>query len=125
MVDATSGWLTLNMPLDRERVDYYELQVLAVDGGHPALNSTANVRVRVLDANDEPPVFVFADNSQQQRYKLQVSEAAQPGAVVGALHVQDADLAPNNSTRLFIVDGDRNGVFICVAFTFHLFHVFW
>ncbi len=64
-VDAESGLVSVAAPLDRETVAVYNLSVVAVDLGAPALTSAANVSVRVLDVNDNPPEFerhtYFAD----------------------------------------------------------------
>jgi len=35
----------------------YNLKIVAVDGGMPALTSTADVTVELLDVNDSPPQF--------------------------------------------------------------------
>lgn len=45
--------------LDREATGkaVWELGVLAVDGGFPALSSTATLRITVADTNNKPPVF--------------------------------------------------------------------
>ncbi|NXK84617.1 PCDGB protein, partial [Amazona guildingii] len=43
--------------LDREKVSEYNLTVRALDGGSPALQSSAVLALRVLDVNDNAPVF--------------------------------------------------------------------
>ena len=49
--------LQLRERLDRELRSEYRLRLIAFDGGHPARSDTVNVTVRVLDANDNDPVF--------------------------------------------------------------------
>lgn len=39
------------------QIPNYSLTILAVDGGVPAMSSTAMVNVDVLDINDNPPTF--------------------------------------------------------------------
>jgi len=49
--------LLLRERLDRESVNEYRLKLVAVDGGQPPRSASINVTVRVLDANDNDPVF--------------------------------------------------------------------
>lgn len=39
------------------QIPNYSLTILAVDGGVPAMSSTAMVSIDVLDINDNPPTF--------------------------------------------------------------------
>ena len=43
--------------LDRETQEFYQITVVAEDGGDPPRTSELNVNVTVLDANDNKPVF--------------------------------------------------------------------
>jgi len=43
--------------LDYETVKEYIIAIEACDGGTPSLSSTAVVKILVLDANDNRPVF--------------------------------------------------------------------
>ncbi|POI18691.1 hypothetical protein CIB84_017562, partial [Bambusicola thoracicus] len=49
--------LVLQRPLDREEQREVHLVLTATDGGSPPRSGTAQVRVVVLDANDNVPVF--------------------------------------------------------------------
>uniref|UniRef100_A0A2I3GB17 Protocadherin-16 n=1 Tax=Nomascus leucogenys TaxID=61853 RepID=A0A2I3GB17_NOMLE len=88
-IDAHTGLLRLERPLDFEQRRVHELVVQARDGGaHPELGS-AFVTVHVRDANDNQPsmtvIFLSADGSPQ------VSEAAPPGQLVARISVSDPD----------------------------------
>uniref|UniRef100_A0A2K5MLV8 Protocadherin-16 n=1 Tax=Cercocebus atys TaxID=9531 RepID=A0A2K5MLV8_CERAT len=88
-IDAHTGLLQLERPLDFEQRRVHELVVQARDGGaHPELGS-AFVTVHVRDANDNQPsmtvIFLSADGSPQ------VSEAAPPGQLVARISVSDPD----------------------------------
>ncbi|XP_065182352.1 protocadherin Fat 4-like [Sycon ciliatum] len=56
-VNRTSGIITTNMPLDRERQDFYELQLEAEEVGSPPLYTLVTVNISIVDVNDNPPSF--------------------------------------------------------------------
>lgn len=58
-VDSASGTLYTVRPLDYEHVKQFEVVIQATDGGSPPLSSTAQVKVRVVDENDNMPFFVY------------------------------------------------------------------
>lgn len=62
--------------LDRERKGEYNLEVVVTDRGSPALSATATVQVKVLDVNDNSPVFTRVS------YSAEVSEDAKEGSQV-------------------------------------------
>ncbi|XP_069725660.1 protocadherin beta-15-like [Phaenicophaeus curvirostris] len=81
--------LVLEKPLDREEQEEVGFILLAVDGGSPARSGSAEIRVVVLDANDNPPVFT------QDRYVGQVLENAPEGTVVLSVVATDLDVGAN------------------------------
>ncbi|TSK17836.1 Protocadherin-8 [Bagarius yarrelli] len=58
-IDPASGTLYTMRPLDYEDVKQIEVTIQATDDGSPSLSSTALVRVRVVDENDNTPFFVY------------------------------------------------------------------
>ncbi|CAK1553844.1 unnamed protein product [Leptosia nina] len=82
-IDATSGALSALVPLDREARAEWLVPVLAADGG-ALLRSTA-VRVRVLDRNDNAPLFPLRE------YRAAVRASRPPGAPFLTLSATDAD----------------------------------
>ena len=56
-VNPTSGVVVSTVSLDRELQSVYELEVVATDNGSPSRSSTVSLTVRVLDENDNAPVF--------------------------------------------------------------------
>ncbi|XP_043455316.1 protocadherin Fat 2 [Prionailurus bengalensis] len=52
-----TGLLSTARQLDRENKDEHILEVTVLDNGEPSLKSTSRVVVRILDVNDNPPVF--------------------------------------------------------------------
>ncbi|XP_026788164.2 protocadherin-8 [Pangasianodon hypophthalmus] len=57
-VDSATGTLYTVRPLDYEHVKQIEVAIQATDGGSPPLSSTALVKVKVVDENDNTPFFV-------------------------------------------------------------------
>ncbi|XP_062963422.1 protocadherin-23 isoform X2 [Cynocephalus volans] len=85
--------LVLLRRLDREAAAAHELQIEAWDGGSPRRTGHLRVELRVLDENDNPPVF------EQGEYRAAVREDALPGAEVCRVRATDRDLGPNGHVR--------------------------
>ncbi|XP_075298049.1 protocadherin gamma-A10-like isoform X13 [Opisthocomus hoazin] len=77
--------LVLVKALDREEAAFHELVLRARDGGEPSRTGTARIRVAVLDANDNAPVF------SQAEYTVRVPEDVPVGSVLVTLTATDAD----------------------------------
>ncbi|XP_072295798.1 protocadherin beta-15 [Eucyclogobius newberryi] len=77
--------LVLKKMLDYETQREHVLKINAIDGGNPARSGTASILVRVLDANDNVPVFT------QRVYKVSVPENSPMGTVIVRLNATDAD----------------------------------
>lgn len=85
--------LVLLRRLDREAAAAHELHIEAWDGGRPRRTGHLRVELRVLDENDNPPVF------EQGEYRAAVREDAGPGAEVCRVRATDRDLGPNGHVR--------------------------
>ncbi|XP_077878116.1 protocadherin-23 [Ictidomys tridecemlineatus] len=85
--------LVLLRRLDREELEAHELLIEAWDGGIPRRTGRLRVELRVLDENDNPPVF------EQGEYRAVVREDAQPGAEVCRVRATDRDLGPNGQVH--------------------------
>ncbi|XP_039243241.1 protocadherin gamma-B5-like [Pipra filicauda] len=81
--------LVLERTLDREKQSSFELVLSALDGGNPARSGTVQVRVNVLDANDNPPVF------SKSIYEARVAENLLAGSLVMQVRATDADAGSN------------------------------
>ncbi|XP_061575163.1 protocadherin-23 [Cololabis saira] len=81
--------LILASKLDRETKDFYTLTIEAFDGGIPPRTGSLRVNIRVLDENDNPPVF------NQTEYHASVREDAPVGSLVSQVHATDHDLGDN------------------------------
>ncbi|NXH98637.1 PCDGA protein, partial [Pachycephala philippinensis] len=89
--------------LDREQVSEYNVTVRAADGGSPALQSSAVLALRVLDVNDNAPVFA------QERYSARLAENNAAGALVLTVRATDADWGQNARVRYRLSEGRVRG----------------
>ncbi|NWV39522.1 PCDG2 protein, partial [Grantiella picta] len=89
--------------LDREQVSEYNVTVRAADGGSPPLQSSAVLSLRVLDVNDNAPVFA------QERYSARVAENNAAGALVLTVLATDADWGQNARVRYRLSEGRVRG----------------
>uniref|UniRef100_A0A7N8XT71 Protocadherin beta-16-like n=1 Tax=Mastacembelus armatus TaxID=205130 RepID=A0A7N8XT71_9TELE len=77
--------LVLKKALDREAQAEHVLKINGIDGGNPVRSGTASIHIRVLDANDNVPVF------SQRVYKASVPENSAIGTVIATLNATDSD----------------------------------
>ncbi|KAM6380448.1 protocadherin gamma-A12-like [Pluvialis apricaria] len=89
--------------LDREEVSEYNVTVRASDGGSPSLWSSAVLSLRVLDVNDNAPVFAEA------RYSARLPENNAAGALVLTVRASDADWGQNARVRYRLWEGRVRG----------------
>ncbi|NXY50201.1 PCDG9 protein, partial [Ceuthmochares aereus] len=85
--------LVLAKALDREEASWHELVLRAMDGGEPSRTGTVRLRVAVLDANDNAPVF------SQAEYVVRVPEDVPVGSTLVTLTATDADEGTNGDVK--------------------------
>ncbi|XP_061007506.1 protocadherin beta-15-like [Dama dama] len=81
--------LVLDKELDREKQALLRLTLTALDGGSPPRSGTTQVRILVLDINDNAPEFA------QAHYQVQVPENSPVGALVVKVSARDLDTGTN------------------------------
>ncbi|XP_069725662.1 protocadherin beta-15-like [Phaenicophaeus curvirostris] len=81
--------LVLEKPLDREEQAEMGFSLIAVDGGSPPRSGTTQIRIVILDVNDNPPVFT------QQLYLGQILENMPEGSPVLRVEATDLDVGVN------------------------------
>ncbi|MGH0128246.1 UNVERIFIED_CONTAM: hypothetical protein FKN15_011275 [Acipenser sinensis] len=87
--------MVLQTALDREKQGEHFLVLTAVDGGTPPRSGTVQIRIIVLDANDNAPVF------SQAVYKASVLEHSVKGTLVTTVTATDADIGSNKEITYF------------------------
>uniref|UniRef100_H9GAU8 Protocadherin-15 n=1 Tax=Anolis carolinensis TaxID=28377 RepID=H9GAU8_ANOCA len=86
---TSNGSIYTSVKLNREKKDYYELIVEATDGAVDARRTTLTLGIKVLDIDDNSPVFTNAS------YTVTIPENLSPGTVFLRLEAKDIDLGSN------------------------------
>ncbi|XP_061463309.1 protocadherin alpha-10-like [Rhineura floridana] len=81
--------LVLQNALDREKFSVHHLLLIATDGGLPELTGTVQLKITVLDANDNVPVF------NQSVYEVHLPENITEGTSLLTLTAYDLDEGTN------------------------------
>lgn len=103
-IDPLTGQMSVSASLDREQQCVHTLTVLARDSGSPPLESVAKISIRVLDKNDNAPVFFTP------HFIFFIHENAPQFSQVGRVGVTDPDEGENGDTELHVVN--NNGLFV-------------
>ncbi|KAM8910673.1 protocadherin gamma-C5-like [Spinachia spinachia] len=90
--------------LDRERVSWYNIEIIATDSGSPPLSSSKIISVNITDVNDNPPVFT------QPSYHVYLKENGVPGSILYSVSASDVDFGENAKISYSILDSKVQGV---------------
>ncbi|XP_072181687.1 cadherin EGF LAG seven-pass G-type receptor 2-like [Diadema setosum] len=109
-INPSSGEIKTRERLDRERIERYNLIVMAQDMGTNPMrrNSTAEVSLTVLDVNDNSPQF------SQASYEVSVREDVgphDPGSQILHVIATDADIGANAEVHYSLTYGNFEGRF--------------
>ncbi|KAJ9591219.1 hypothetical protein L9F63_002225, partial [Diploptera punctata] len=97
-MDVDSGLITTRASLDREIQDTVELRISARDGGPNPKWAYTQLKVTILDENDERPVF------SQETINVSLSESTPPDTLVAMLTASDHDQGTNGSVTYKLVE---------------------
>eukprot|EP00795_Rhopilema_esculentum_P002535 gene2535-730_t len=103
-IDSITGIIRNKVAFDYESRISYTAVAKATDNGSPALQSSVNIKVTVLDVNDNKPTF------ERRLYLFNVTENS-PAAVIGIVNASDRDSGLNAFLRYRIVSGNKNDDF--------------
>ncbi len=90
--------------LDREAHSEYNVEILAMDSGVPPLKTAKTVTVKILDVNDNPPLF------SQSSYNVYINENNMPGVSLFSVIASDIDQHKNALLTYSILDSISNHV---------------
>ncbi|XP_058884476.1 protocadherin Fat 3a isoform X7 [Acipenser ruthenus] len=88
-IDMETGLISVLMPMDREKVDRYLLNITIYDLGSPQKSTWRLLTINVEDANDNTPQFL------QESYSAVILENTNLGTAVIQVEATDKDLGPN------------------------------
>ncbi|KAM4621838.1 protocadherin alpha-3-like [Polymixia lowei] len=97
--------LVLQKSLDREAVGSHSLVLTALDGGKPPKSGDMNIRVDVLDVNDNTPIF------SKDVYSVMLDENAPIGTTVIQVNATDLDDGPNADVVYSFGSSNNNRLF--------------
>lgn len=116
---ATDLRLVLIDELDREKKGFYQVKILAHDGGNPPKSGSVLIDITVLDANDNDPVF------ENSTYEVSVKENVPVGTTIYRVRARDPDTGPNgeityqlsrhtqqNYGNLFLIDSTTGEIIV-------------
>ncbi|XP_061691685.1 protocadherin alpha-3-like [Syngnathoides biaculeatus] len=99
---GVSAELVLQKHLDREKQSLLTLALTAVDGGKPPKSGSLQIRVNVLDVNDNVPAF------SKSLYKVRLREDAPRGSLVITLNATDLDEGINGRIAYSLIKRGNN-----------------
>ena len=83
------GYLYVKNKLDRDKIDYYALEITASDHGEPRRFSKVSMVIHIIDENDNAPVF------KNETFKFYIYENEPPDTYIGKLFATDKDKGRN------------------------------
>ncbi|GFR88384.1 protocadherin-11 X-linked [Elysia marginata] len=93
-MDLDGGIISTGAVLDREESAMHTVLVLATDRGNPPLTGTATVVVKVLDVNDNDPVFEFPLATTETGWEndsLSIPHSCDPAKPLATVKARDKD----------------------------------
>ncbi|XP_039872383.1 protocadherin alpha-3-like isoform X11 [Simochromis diagramma] len=101
---SISPELVLQKALDREKQASIQLLLTAIDGGSPPNTGTSEIEVRVLDSNDNAPVF------SSTLYRIKTLENSPIGTTIFTLNATDADEGTNGEIVYSLRSKDQDHI---------------
>ncbi|TRY86224.1 hypothetical protein DNTS_035622 [Danionella cerebrum] len=119
--------IVLQKALDREKQSLHHLILTGIDGGDPARSGTSQITIKVLDVNDNAPVF------EQDLYEIKVKENSTPGTIIQIVTAIDEDdgvngeieyllgsVTPETQKGLFSIDSDSGELTISKSIDYEM-----
>ncbi|XP_025413054.1 cadherin-87A isoform X2 [Sipha flava] len=84
-VNQTTGVIYTKEKLDFESIETININLIAYDTGHPQLSTTATILIKVININDNSPIF------NETEYRAEIEENSPSGTYVTHVIATDAD----------------------------------
>ncbi|XP_041929605.1 protocadherin 2 gamma 28 isoform X7 [Alosa sapidissima] len=98
-VDSKTGEILVTGDIDYEMADMYDVTLQARDSGNPAMEGSCNVKIEVVDVNDNTPEVTLTSLTSSIR------EDAEPGTVIALISAKDLDSGKNGKMTLKVASG--------------------
>ncbi|KAL5017401.1 hypothetical protein ScPMuIL_006990 [Solemya velum] len=115
-INSVTGVIRAEIVYDREKEDRYDLLLVARDRGDPFLETTRFLTIKILDVNDNLPVFPIV-NGRTKLFRFNVEEGEAAGKVFGKVEAEDADLDIYAIIYYYIIAGNEESKFAINATT--------
>ncbi|XP_063710939.1 protocadherin Fat 1-like isoform X6 [Symsagittifera roscoffensis] len=100
VITAETGVIVVGSALDYEQRTHFTLKIAAYDNGVPQLSGYMQLKLNIIDRNDNPPRF------QKDEYKVHIPEDFPESDVLELIKVTDLDGPGNGAPFIFSVVGD-------------------
>lgn len=98
-VDSKSGEIRVVGDVDYEEANVYDITVQARDGGSPAMEGSCNIKVEIIDVNDNAPEVTLTSLTSP------IQEDADIGTVIALISATDSDSQANGKVTLKVSPG--------------------
>ena len=97
-VNPQTGGIFTAATFNKTDQKFYNLTIIARDGGTPQFHTFGQIEIEVIDANDRMPTFSLDE------YTANVSENVPPATVFFQVNASDADIGTNAQIQYFLND---------------------
>ncbi|CAH8497797.1 unnamed protein product [Schistosoma guineensis] len=104
------GIIYTHQTTDREQTPVLTFEVIATDTGNPPLSAVSSVLIRILDTNDNSPVWIFPKQFGANSV-INISQYSTVGLLIAQLKAIDIDEGLNGEISYSIVHGNDDGLF--------------
>ncbi|MGH0116640.1 UNVERIFIED_CONTAM: hypothetical protein FKN15_012235 [Acipenser sinensis] len=116
-INAESGTIYALISFDYERLREFEITVQARDSGMPSLSTNINVKVCILDQNDNIPTILYPVSSNGPAVVEFLPRSANIGYFVSKVVAVDLDVGQNSWLTYHLVKSTNRGLFTVMAQT--------
>ncbi|KAG8439034.1 hypothetical protein GDO86_005289 [Hymenochirus boettgeri] len=117
-INPATGTIYAQRSFDYEQDREFQVQIMAKDSGSPSLNSTAIVKICVIDQNDNSPTILYpsSDVTGSTAYEM-VPLSAKQGSLVTKVVAVDADSGHNGWLSYHFLQDSETSHFIIDQYT--------
>ncbi|CAM4730218.1 unnamed protein product [Leuciscus chuanchicus] len=98
-VDSVTGEIRVTGLVDHELANVYDVTILARDKGIPPMEGSCNIKIEIIDVNDNTPAITINVVSPV------ISEDVSSGTVIALIKVRDEDTGENGEVSVHIPYG--------------------